>query len=535
MLVNNLNKSIGNMNLLVDISFDLSNSDKVGLIGKNGSGKSTLLKILAGLIKPDSGSINLDGNTIKLLKQEIEIEYYNYSVLKYIKNDCGLLELEKRLHELENNLNEEKSEEYGEIMDTYLKCDGYAFETNLEIILNGLNFDININSKMGELSGGQKIKVMLASLLLTDADILLLDEPTNNLDIAAIEWLENYLNKLNKKMIIVSHDDYFLNTIANKIINLDDGKITEFNMSYSDYLLYKEHEYNRELDKYERSKERQKKIQESIQSLKGWTSKGLSKKKNDHDKLAANYLKERTKKTSSKVSRLKKELEKIEIDKSFKKKKKIDFSANYFDSKENRDIQINDLVCGYDSFFTKPISLHIPFGSRVSINGKNGSGKTTFIKTLIGEMNSISGNVLIGSGVKFGYISQESLSVSDKDYSVYDYLSRGADVDDSLLFNILNKFNINFDERNKLFSSLSPGQRTRVNLAKLAINEVNTLVLDEATNHLDIEAIHVLEEVVESFNGTIISVSHNRNFNKLLNAEIILDIETGLYVYNSTK
>ena len=531
MIVTNLKKSIDSKYLFVDVSFSLNIGNKIGLIGKNGIGKSTLLKILSGLMKADSGKINLNEKKVKLLRQEIERDKYNLTVIDYIKNDNGLLELENRLHSLEENLTEENMEEYGDVLDAYLKLDGYDFETNLEVIMNGLNMNTCLNSKVGELSGGQKIKVLLASLLLSNSDILLLDEPTNNLDIEAIEWLETYLKKLDREMIIVSHDETFLNSVTNKIFELSNGKITEYNLSYSDYLLYKEHEYNRKLEKYEQAKEQQRKIQASIQEAKEWASKGLSKKKSDNDKLSANFSKERTKKTASKASRLSRELEKIEIDKSFRKKEKIDFSVDFSDSKGNRDIYTSELVCGYENFSTPPVSIDIPFGTRINIQGRNGTGKTTFIKTILGEIPAISGNISIGNEVKAGYISQDSLDTEETECSVYEYLSKGTDTDKSVLFYILNKFHINYDDKDKPFSSLSPGQRTRVNLAKLAINETNTLILDEATNHLDIEALRVLEEVIESFNGTIISISHNRSFNKILNADVNLNIETGKITY----
>ena len=535
MIVTNLKKSIDSKYLFFNVSFSLNIGNKIGLIGENGTGKSTLLKILSGLMKADSGKINLNGKKVKLLRQEIERDKYNLTVIDYIKNDNGLLELENRLHSLEENLTEENMEEYGDVLDAYLKLDGYDFETNLEVIMNGLNMNTCLNSKVSELSGGQKIKVLLASLLLSNSDILLLDEPTNNLDIEAIEWLETYLKKLDREMIIVSHDETFLNSVTNKIFELSNGKITEYNLSYSDYLLYKEHEYNRELEKYEQAKEQQRKIQASIQEAKEWASKGLSKKKSDNDKLSANFSKERTKKTASKASRLSRELEKIEIDKSFRKKERIDFSVDFSDSKGNRDIYTSELVCGYENFSTPPVSIDIPFGTRINIQGKNGTGKTTFIKTILGEIPAISGSISIGNEVKAGYISQDSLDTEEADCSVYEYLSKETDTDKSVLFNILNKFHINYDDKDKPFSSLSPGQRTRVNLAKLAINETNTLILDEATNHLDIEAIHVLEEVIESFNGTIISISHNRSFNTILNADVNLNIETGTIKYTSSK
>ena len=279
MIVSNLNKTINGKDLLDNVNFSLNVGNKVGLIGKNGVGKSTLLKILSGDLPCDSGKINLNGQTIKMLKQEISKDDYDYSIIDYIKKENNILNLEKRLHELETNLNDDNMAEYGDILDQYLALDGYNFENNLEMVLNGLKLDININKKVGTLSGGQKIKILLASLLLSNADILLLDEPTNNLDIEAIEWLENYLIKLEKQMIIVSHDEEFLNNVTNKIFELENGKITEYNLSYSDYLNYKDMEYNHKLEQYEQAQEQKKKIKAQIQEAKEWSSKGLSSKR----------------------------------------------------------------------------------------------------------------------------------------------------------------------------------------------------------------------------------------------------------------
>ncbi len=535
MIVSNLSKTINGKDLLDNVSFSLNAGNKVGLIGKNGVGKSTLLKILSGDLPCDSGKINLNGQTIKMLKQEIFKDDYDCSVINYIKKENNILNVEKKLHELETNLNDDNMAEYGDILDKYLSLDGYNFENNLEMVLNGLKLDINFNKKVGTLSGGQKIKILLASLLLSNADILLLDEPTNNLDIEAIEWLENYLIKLEKQMIIVSHDEEFLNNVTNKIFELENGKITEYNLSYSDYLNYKDMEYNHKLEQYEQAQEQKKKIKAQIQEAKEWSNKGLSSKKKDNDKIAANFAKDRTKKTSSKVSGLSKELDKIEIDSDFKKREVINFTVDYSDIKGNGDIYIEDLICGYDDFKTASIKVDIPFGTRIQIYGKNGSGKTTFIKTLLNEIKPISGKVYIGNDVKFGYISQDSLATESANLSIYDYLSQDTDVDKSMLFNILNKFYIAYEDKDKPYLSLSPGQRTRVNLAKLAINKINTLILDEATNHLDIEAIHVLEEVIDTFNGTIISISHNRAFNEHLKPDVVLNIEDASLTYPDKK
>lgn len=530
MIVKNLSKSFNSNKILDNISFVLEDNDKVCLIGNNGTGKSTLLKILNGDINYDSGNINYNDESIGMLMQEIDIEDYDLTIIDYIKKKTNFLLLEEKLHKLEKNLNDSNMEEYGNVLDLYLKLDGYNFENNINILLNGLGLNKDLNKKVKELSGGEKIKVLLTILLLSNPDIMLLDEPTNNLDIDGITYLENYLVKLNKKMIIVSHDEEFLNNISNKIFELNQGKLTEYKMPYYEYLDYKKKEYKRNLEKYNSINEKKEELKSRIKEAEKWSNKGVNKKKKDNDKIAANFAKEQTKKTYGNISKLKRELEKEEnID--FKKKGKVSFDVNFTNEKGNKDIVINDLVCGYENFKTNKINLNIPFGMRVRIDGKNGTGKSTFIKTLLSRIDKVSGNIIKGNEVKFGYISQDTL-IEDNNKTIYEYLTDGMDeVNNGLLFTVLDKFNISYEDRNKKYSKLSPGERTRVNLAKLSIDEVNVLVLDEITNHLDMEALNLIYDMLGSFKGTIISISHNRKFNEILSPDITYNISSSKIEY----
>ena len=536
MIVKNLSKSFNYNKILDNISFVLEDNDKVCLIGNNGAGKSTLLKILNGDINYDSGNINYNDENIGMLMQEIDIEDYDLTITCYIKRKTGFKNIENKLKELEENLNDSNMEEYGNVLDLYLKLDGYNFENNINMLLNGLGLNKDLNKKVKELSGGEKIKVLLTILLLSNPDIMLLDEPTNNLDIDGITYLENYLVKLNKKMIIVSHDEEFLNNISNKIFELNQGKLTEYKMPYYEYLDYKEKEYKRNLEKYNSINEKKEELKSRIKEAEKWSNKGVNKKKKDNDKIAANFAKEQTKKTSGNISKLKRELEKEEnID--FKKKEKVSFDVNFTNEKGNKDIVINDLVCGYENFKTNKINLNIPFGIRVRIDGKNGTGKSTFIKTLLSRIDKVSGNIIKGNEVKFGYISQDTL-IEDNNKTIYEYLTDGInEVNNGLLFTVLDKFNISYEDRNKKYSKLSPGERTRVNLAKLSIDEVNVLVLDEITNHLDMEALNLIYDMLGSFKGTIISISHNRKFNEILSPDITYNISSSKIEYkeNSRK
>lgn len=537
MIVKNLKVSIDNNILISDITFNITQNDKIGLVGKNGVGKSTFLKTLVGLLKPAFGQIQLENQSIKLLKQEISKEDYDLSILEYIKKETKIDVLEEKLKQLENSLNESNMEEYGEILEQFLNLDGYSLEENLNYILSGLCFSEPLDKKVGLLSGGEKIKVLLASLLLSHPDILLLDEPTNNLDIKAIAFLEDFLKNTNAKMIIVSHDEEFLNNLTNKIFEIEDGKLTIYNLSYDDYLREKDILYEHQLKEYESITQKRKELKEKIKETKTWTEKGTNNKnKKDNDKLASNFAKERTKKTAGNVSKLQRVLDKTEVP-DFEKKEEINFNLAYFTDKGNKDIVLKNLICGYSTFKTSKINLEIPFGKRVIISGKNGSGKTTLIQTIIGNIPAIEGEILIGSKVNFGYLSQNTFDLNNN-LSIHEYLTEGIDdIDNGLLFTMLDKLNISYDDKDKLYNNLSPGERARVNIVKLALKKINILLLDEVTNHLDMEAIKIISGIIENFEGTIISISHNRRFNQLLNADYIYNIETNTieYTNNDTK
>ncbi len=526
MIVNNLSYQVNGKNIIDDVSFVLSNKNKVGLVGVNGSGKTTLLKILSSKLKDYTGNVNNESETIAYLKQEIEPKYNDLSIFEYVKQETGLKNLEEKLKILENNLTEENMEEYGELLNNYLLLDGYSVENNLKEILNGLNFKKDLYTKISTLSGGEKIKILLSVVLLKNADILLLDEPTNNLDLEAILWLEQKLKNSNKKMLIISHDETFLNNIVNKIFELSKGNLTEYNLSYEEYLKEKHFEYEQEKLKYESLQEKRKNLKKQLQKAKEWVN-GINNKKahNDNDKLANNYQKEKT--NMGNISKLSKELENIEIP-TFEEKKPISVFFNFDDIKGNKDISIENLVCGYDDFRTSKINIYIPFGSKVSIKGENGSGKTTFLKTILGFEEPLSGNLKIGNAVKLGYISQNTLeNVEDEETIITYLLKNNSKKDKSQIFSILDKFDINYEDRNKVYVNLSPGERTRVNLARLAVDDINTLVMDEVTNHLDKKALDLIYELIEKYEGTIISVSHNRRYNELLDSDITLDIKTG--------
>lgn len=532
MQVNNLNFSINNKSILNDVSFIINKNDKIGLVGKNGSGKSSLLKILSKELPYEKGSIKLENEDIVYLKQEIPHSFNDDSILTFIKKEIGLFEIEERLHFLESNLNEKNLEEYSEILEKYLSLDGYNFEDNANEILNGLKLNKTLQDKINILSGGEKIKILLSVVLLSNSNLLLLDEPTNNLDIKAVEWLENYLKNSKKEMIIVSHDEVFLNNIANKIFELNNGNLKEYSMTYNSYIEAKELEYKRNFEQYNNALEKKENLKRQIQKAKEWANKGNNKKSySDNDKIANNFSKEKT--NNSNISKINRALEKVEIP-EFEEKKSINFFFQFDNSKGSKDILLENLVCGYEKkFVTSPINLQIDFGSKISISGSNGCGKTTLIKTIMGLLKPLSGKCIIGNDVKIGYISQDTI-FEDDDETILEFLTKNvSNIDYSVIYMLLDKFNFEYDDRNKKYKNLSPGERTRVNLIKIALNKINVLILDEVTNHLDKEALDIIYELIKNYNGTIISISHNRKYNEILNADFEFNIENNLIIYPS--
>jgi len=534
MQVNNLNFSISNKSILNDVSFIINKNDKIGLVGKNGSGKSSLLKILSKELPYEKGSIKLENEDIAYLKQEIPHSFNDDSILTFIKKEIGLFEIEERLHFLESNLSEKNLEEYSEILEKYLSLDGYNFEENANEILKGLNLNKTLQDKIYILSGGEKIKILLSVVLLSNSNLLLLDEPTNNLDIKAVEWLENYLKNSKKEMIIVSHDEVFLNNITNRIFELNNGNLKEYSMTYNSYVEAKELEYKRNLEQYNNALEKRENLKKQMQKAKEWSNKGNNKKSySDNDKIANNFSKEKT--NNSNISKINRALEKVEIP-EFEEKKSINFFFQFDNSKGNKDILLENLVCGYEKkFVTSPINLQIDFGSKISISGSNGCGKTTLIKTIMGLLKPLSGKCIIGNDVKIGYISQDTI-FEDNDETILEFLTKNvSNIDYSVIYMLLDKFNFEYDDRNKKYKNLSPGERTRVNLIKIALNKINVLILDEVTNHLDKEALDIIYELIKNYNGTIISISHNRKYNEILNADFEFNIENNLIIYASQE
>ena len=532
----NISKSYNGKDILNNISFFINEKEKIGIIGYNGVGKTTLLRIISGEEEPDTGEILREENIlIGYFKQEFTIHEENYDIESFIKKYIGIDALEARLHDLENEMGDDqnKIDEYCNIQNEYIRLDGYNISYKLDQVLSGLSLNQEIKSKkIKELSGGQKEKVMLASVLLKGTDLLILDEPTNNLDLKSIEWLEKYLKEIQCPIMIVSHDRKFLDDVVTKIIEIDyfTRNIIEYPRNYSEYKKFKQQQEEAKLKRYQEQQEKIGDLKKSINQKKEWAQKGNKQEVSDKDKLTKGYLRNRSQTLASNAKKIENQISQMEIMDRPKIKNKLHIEITNFKKEGNTDIIAKDLVSGYDNGFkTEPINLYIKYGERIVITGDNGSGKSTFLKTLIGEQKQIEGQTYIGNGIKIGYISQDTKEQNNE--SIEEYVKnslKNQKIDDSsIIYTVLNQFNFDYEERKKKYSILSPGERTRLKLAIFSLEDINTLILDEPTNHLDIEALEAIEEVLKDFNGTVIAISHDRQFIKNIYPNKILEFTKG--------
>ena len=530
--VKHICKSYGVSNVLSDISFSLTTGQKAALVGANAVGKSTLLKIIAGIEKPDSGTIELPSNTcIGYLPQEIDISQNN-TIERYLKRVSGLEELEEKMQKLESNLTDPKKlDEYSNLQNLYVHLDGYAFEHRMKMILKGFELtDITPSTSLKHLSGGQKNKVALAGILLKGVDILLLDEPTNNLDLPALIWLENFLLKSKATCLIVSHDRRFLDKVASKVFEIEwySRQIITYTGSYTNYLEVKEKQLQEQKKLYSLQQEEIKRLKETARQKKEWAKSGANQDVSDHDKYSRGVRRDRAAKSSKAAKTVEKRLEQMEKIEKPQERLPLTIPLRAQKNETKSCIRLKEVVAGYkDGFKTEPINLEIEYGSRIGILGINGSGKSTLLKTITGELKPIKGEVIRSPSIIFGNLMQEHENLP-RDFSLFQFLKDKAQLNNEQTYSLLRHFNFSLNETKKKIGKLSPGGRARLLLSYFAAIGSNILVLDEPSNHLDLEAIEALKETLKTYTGTVILVSHDRYF--IEQAEL-----TCLYVLEKNK
>lgn len=516
--VNQVGKMYGGNSVFENISFEIHEKDRVGLVGRNGSGKSTLFRLLSGEEQPDSGQIHWKkGSEIGYLVQipDTNNELAAKAILKTAFSN--LIQMEEKLKRLEVEMGLKENEaklqklidDYGKLQDDFTVKGGYEIDAQIEKIVNGLNIQHLVDKRFSDLSGGEKIKVSLAHILLKNPNFLLLDEPTNHLDLIAVEWLGTFLKDYNGTVIIVSHDRYFLDEVVNKILDLEDGEIDNYPTNFSAYIKEKEERLLREFHAYEEQQKKIKKMKEAIKRLREWANR-------------ANPPSEGLHKRARSMERALERMEKLNRPILNRKKMNLEMESTNRSGKDVITLTNVSKGFGTRQLFVN-VNMHVSYQERVAIVGKNGTGKTTLLKMILNDLTPDEGEVRIGSNVKVGYLSQHIFSDID-DGSVIDVFRSAVRVTEGEARNVLAKFLFYGHMVFRMVSQLSGGERMRLRLAQLMYQDINLLVLDEPTNHLDIESREVLEETLEDFNGTILAVSHDRYFlNKLFDKIVWID------------
>lgn len=515
--IHNLSVSFGGTYLFEEVTFRLGSGDRVGLVGKNGAGKSTMLKILAGEIKPDSGTIATERD-IKLgfLRQDIDFEqgrtvleeaYEAFEEIKYIER-----KIEDINHQLVTRTDYE-SEAYSQLIEDLSEfthrfelLDGYNYVGNTERILLGLGFKREeFNNPTETFSGGWRMRIELAKLLLQSNDVLLLDEPTNHLDIESIIWLESFLKTFPGVVVIVSHDKMFLDNVTNRTIEISLGKIYDYNKPYSQYLVLREDIREKQLAS---QRNQQKKIEET-------------------EKLIERFRYKATKAAmaQSMIKKLEK-VERIEVDEDDNAVMAISFPVSKTPGRVV--IEAENVSKAFEAKkVLQGISLLVERGSKIAFVGQNGQGKSTFIKAIVNAF-PYEGSIKLGHNVELGYFAQNQADHLDGEKTLLDTMIEAAtDANRAKVRDMLGAFLFRGDDVEKKVKVLSGGERNRLALCRLLLQPINVLLMDEPTNHLDIKSKNVLKAALEQYEGTLLIVSHDRDF--------LQGLATTVYEFKDTK
>ena len=501
--VDGLTVEFGDRALFKDISFQINEKDRIALMGKNGAGKSTLLKILAGQRKPSRGSVSAPKDTvIAYLPQHLMTEDGRTVYEEASQAFAPLFAMEKRIDDLNRQLTERTDydspeyykliEEVSALSEKYYSIDLTYFEADVEKTLLGLGFKReDLQRQTSDFSGGWRMRIELAKMLLKNPDVLLLDEPTNHLDIDSIQWLEEFLISNGKAVVVISHDRTFVDNITTRTIEVTMGRIYDYKVNYSKYLELRKDRRAQQQKAYD---EQQKMIAETkdfIERFKGTYSKTLQ--------------------VQSRVKMLEK-LELIEVDEEDTSALRLKFPPS--PRSGSYPVIAQELSKYYgDHLVFKEAGFTIQRGEKVAFVGRNGEGKSTLVKCIMGEITDYTGKLTLGHNVQIGYFAQNQASLLDEELTVFQTVD---DVTPSELKsntkNLLGAFMFSGDDIDKKVKVLSGGERTRLAMIKLLLQPVNLLILDEPTNHLDLKTKDILKNALIDFDGTLIVVSHDRDF-----------------------
>jgi ATPase subunit of ABC transporter with duplicated ATPase domains len=504
-----INKQYGKQLIFVDASFQLNPGEKVGLVGPNGAGKTTLFRMIVGEEEPDEGTVTVPKRLhIGYFRQDVE-EMKGRSVLDEAIAGSGRAgDLHHELEELQRAMEDpERADEmdrvlerFGEVQEEYEHLDGYALEAQAREVLHGLGFeDDQIDGDVGALSGGWKMRVALARVLLGRPDVLLMDEPTNHLDLESIIWLEQFLKSYQGALLMTSHDREFMNRIVTKIAEIDAGEIVTYSGDYEFY-------------------ERERAIRETnLQAAFARQQAMLAKEQRFIDRFRTHAAK--AAQVQSRIKALDK-IEKVELP---KKRHVVKFEFRVPPRSGDQVAVIEDLHKRFGSrVIYDGFSLTVRRGERWAVMGKNGAGKSTLLKMIAGAMAPDAGAVNLGASLSMGYFAQQSLDVLDPDLTVIDQLQKDFPQDGlGSLRSLAGAFQFSGDDVDKSIRALSGGEKSRLAMARMLYNPPNFLVLDEPTNHLDLATKEMLVEALKNFEGTMIFVSHDRTFLRGLSSRVL--------------
>lgn len=494
--------SFGGFDLLKESSFLIQSDNRIGLIGKNGAGKTTLLKLIAGLLQPTLGEVNIPkGTTIGYLPQEMKLKDSNTLLGETVLAFSEILDIEKKISRLNHEISiavDFHSDEYlkkldqiSELNERYTILGGDSYEAEMEQTLLGLGFErTDFNRPTAEFSGGWRMRVELAKLLLRKPDVILLDEPTNHLDIESIQWLENFLKSYKGAVVMVSHDKAFLDAVCNRTLEISLGKITDQKMNYSAFVKWKKEQREIQMAAY---RNQQKMIEDTERFIDRFRYKAT-----------------KAVQVQSRIKQLEK-LDRIEVEQEDNSVLKIKFPPAPRSGRVV--IEAKNISKNYGNHLVlNDIDLTVESGEKVAFVGRNGEGKTTLVKILLEQIEH-EGTLKIGHNVKIGYFAQNQAQLLDGELTVFETIDEIAVGDvRTKIRDILGAFLFSGEDADKKVKVLSGGEKSRLAMIRLMLEPVNLLVLDEPTNHLDMQSKEILKEALNYFSGTVIVVSHDREF-----------------------